>query len=142
MGTASIPICLDKESVVVGRLMSGSGEEPVHVCDGTVFLEPMVRAGAPCGCPKARNDQMTASRLGTGPKPDVCLRFRLAEEPEVGLVSLISHSWQCFDSVRAALNAAADRDGVQWKLVLRNTAHTTRSGLVVSYAWPELVVAT
>lgn len=111
----------------------------LHACDGSKFLHPMPDEGKPCGCPNDPFERRVAARSGTGPRPDARLVFCLAAAPELGELSFQSSSWQFYESVESVSHEKAPTGGpVQMELVLREQRLATRSGLDVSFTYPEV----
>ncbi|MEU0112880.1 hypothetical protein ABZ137_03940 [Streptomyces bobili] len=111
----------------------------VHVCDGSRFLKPMLEEGKPCGCPDDFFERRAAARTGVGPRPDVSIVFRLAAAPEIGDLQFTSSAWQLFESLESVSSAMAQSDGaVQMVLSLRERRLETRSGVDVSFTYPEV----
>ncbi|WP_399013136.1 hypothetical protein [Streptomyces sp. FIT100] len=111
----------------------------VHACDGSRFLPPMLDEGKPCGCPDDPFERKAAARSGAGPRPDARLVFCLAAAPELGELSFQSSAWQLYESLES-LSHKVERTGgpAQMELVLREQRLATRSGLDVSFSYPEV----
>lgn len=111
----------------------------VHACDGTRYLPPMLDEGAPCGCPDNPFERRAAARSGAGPRPDARLDFCLAAAPGLGEFSFRSSAWQFYESLESVSHKMERTAGpVQMELVLREQRLATRSGLDVSFTYPEV----
>jgi len=68
---------------------------PIRKCDGQTISYPEDSAGEPCECSKFSSlaDRKAAAERGTGCQPDITVRFRLAENPELGIFEFKSGSW-------------------------------------------------
>ncbi|MFD5254696.1 hypothetical protein ACFWM5_17870 [Streptomyces bobili] len=111
----------------------------VHACDGTRYLPPMVDEGAPCGCPDNPFERRAAARSGAGPRPDARLVFCLAAAPKLGEFSFRSSAWHFYESLESVSHEVERTAGpVQMELVLREQRLATRSGLDVSFTYPEV----
>lgn len=136
-----IAVNVDGPRSVVNRLVAGERHSPTHVCDGSIFLDPMDIAGHPCGCPESVFARKAAARSGRGPKPDACLEFRLAAAPDAGLFGLLSSSWAFFESLSAAVGTIESADDkARMEIRLQRRIATTRSGMAVSYVHPAFSI--
>src|SRR5699024_11357030 len=72
--TCALPI----SAITSKMVLWGMGGVKIHECDGVEFLDEK-RYGQPCGCPALLAERKDAARDGHGPKPEVSVRFRLAE---------------------------------------------------------------
>ncbi|MFF7802966.1 recombination directionality factor [Streptomyces olivaceus] len=121
------------------RLTLENQEGLVHACDGSRVLPPMPEEGKPCGCPDDLFARRAAARSGAGPSPDTRLAFCLAAAPELGCFSFQSSAWQLYESLESVIHASRRADGpVQMELALREQRKATRSGLDVSFTYPEV----
>lgn len=94
----SVSVILE-EGDIRNRLVLGSVESPVHICDGERLLAPMSNAGEMCGCSMLPHARRAAARLGEGPSPDTHLALRLECAPELGKFLFASTSWEFAESV-------------------------------------------
>ncbi|MFE7837518.1 hypothetical protein ACFU53_16210 [Streptomyces sp. NPDC057474] len=109
-----------------------------HVCNGSTFLAPGRGAGDLCGCPDDLFERKAAARVGTGPRPDASLVFRLAVAPKVGDLSFASSAWQLYESLEAVSTETEGAEGVvRMVLSLRERRLVTRSGADVAFTYPE-----
>ncbi|MFE7319041.1 hypothetical protein ACFU7T_38965 [Streptomyces sp. NPDC057555] len=128
-------IAVITDGPLVNRLLLTHGGEVIHTCDGFHFLEPMPKAGQPCGCPASDFARKAAARSGYGPVPDLRITFRLAAAPEAGRFLVTSSSWDLAASLRGT---SGDPLGARRELSLDRKVITTRSGMTVSYVSPVL----
>ncbi|WLW56863.1 hypothetical protein [Streptomyces sp. YU58] len=121
------------------RLALESERGLVHACDGSRSLPPMPDEGQPCGCPDDPFERKAAARAGAGPRPDARVIFRLAAAPGLGELSFQSSAWQFYESLESVSHKVKRTGGpVQMELVLREQRLATRSGLDVSFAYPDV----
>ncbi|GLW74944.1 hypothetical protein Kpho02_72410 [Kitasatospora phosalacinea] len=119
--------------------MIARGHQGAHVCDGVRLLEPATVAGVACGCPPTWRQRRAASRAGQGPKPEITVRFRLAEALEIGYFDLVSSSWTLIKDIEvvAAALRASGSPPMAWLGVDRGV-FTTAEGVEVTGRWPTL----
>ncbi|MGP3948564.1 recombination directionality factor [Streptomyces sp. 7N604] len=137
----SIVVNVDSNAFMTNRMVLRDGQDCIHVCDGSKYLEPMPEVGAPCGCSADIFERKAAARSGSGPKPDARLTFRLAAVPEVGALSFASSSWEFSESL-GLVSREMERVGgpVQLMLSLQEKRLATRSGLDVTFTRPAVTV--
>lgn len=110
--SARVSILVDGADAITSRMVLwGANGTRIHVCDGVEFLEPEERRGQPCGCPALLAERKAAAKAGYGPKPDVSVRFRLAERPELGYFRFSSASWDLVRVLHEIENALDAVDG-------------------------------
>ncbi|MEW2134328.1 hypothetical protein [Streptomyces sp. NPDC005435] len=135
----SIAVIVANKTRVRRRLTLQNERGLVHACNGSRFLPPMPDEGEVCGCPDDPFERKAAARSGAGPRPDGRLVFCLAAAPELGEFSFKSSTWQFYESLESASREVERTDGpVQMELVLREQRLATRSGLDVSFTYPEV----
>ena len=136
-GRERIPILVRGMEAVLFRMVSQGAGEAFHVCDGAEYLEPSSRRGRPCGCPRTLRERKAAAASGRGPRPEVQLRFRLAELPELGMFGLRTGSWDVVEELPGLERALCAAKGpVECDLRYAFVEFTTRSGIDVSYRRP------
>ena len=112
-------------------------EGALEVCDGAEYLEPASRRGRPCGCPRTLRERKAAAASGRGPRPEVQLRFSLAELPEPGTFGLRTGLWDVVEELPGLERALCAAKGpVECDLRYAFVEFTTRSGIDVSYRRP------
>jgi len=143
--SAKVDVIIDGAEVVTSRMVLwGMGGVRIHECDGVEFLDED-RRGQPCGCPALLADRKAAARAGHGPKPEVSVRFRLADDPELGVFRFQSSSWDLvkdLHNVENALDAVgtAARASLALELVEFTPKGGAMKGRLVSYRKPVVKV--
>lgn len=147
--TSSVSIIIDNSdgenpAITSKMVLWGMGGVKIHECDGVEFLDEK-RYGQPCGCPALLAERKDAARDGHGPKPEVSVRFRLAENPELGMFRFQSASWDLVRVLHEIENALDDVDGpARATLRLEPVEFTAKSGQMagrkVSYRKPSIRV--
>ena len=143
--TDTLPVIISSPEAISARLVLwGMGGVPIHECDGVAFLDED-RRGQPCGCPELLAERKAAAKRGHGPKPDVQVRFKLANDPELGEFRFHSASWDfltylhIYQEELEAVGGPAKCD-----LVLEHVSFVPKSGDMagrqVSYRRPVLRV--
>lgn len=136
-----IEILLDgPDAVRTGMALWSRTGKIIHACDGMVYTEGE-EAGKPCGCPSSLKDKKDADKAGTGPEPNISIKFRLADDPDLGYFNFRTGSWSMAVEIDKAEQALAKLDGVAkaW-LSLELVEYTTKAGRNVSYRKPVLTV--
>ncbi|MFB6552654.1 hypothetical protein [Streptomyces sp. NPDC056405] len=134
-----IMVIVPRVAHVRRRLTLEKQQGLVHACDGSRVLPPMPDEGEPCGCADDPFARRAAARSGAGPSPDARLTFCLAAAPELGGFSFQSSAWQLYESLESVFHESTRADGsVQMELALRERRMATRSGLDVSFTYPEV----
>jgi len=143
--TDTLPVIISSPDVISARLVLwGLGGVRIHECDGVTFLDED-RRGQPCGCPELLAERKAAAKAGRGPKPDVQIRFRLADDPELGEFRFHSASWDFLSYLHLYQEDLAAVGGpARCDLVLENVSFVPKSGEMagrtVSYRRPVLRV--
>jgi hypothetical protein len=89
----------NKVDVIVEKVFSSmtlwGRAGPIRKCDGQTLSYPEDQAGEPCECAKFTSlaDRKAAAERGTGCQPDITIRFRLAEAPDLGIFEFKTGSW-------------------------------------------------
>jgi hypothetical protein len=140
----SVEIVIDSADDIDAKRIKWGANGPEHVCDGRVFVDSEEDTGQPCGCPPTLREAKEASRRkrNPGPRPYVTVRFRLAEDPELGLGELNATAWDFAEAVYGVQNKL-DRIGEPALCVLRLnhvSYYSQRLDKDVSYRHPEIVV--
>ena len=67
----------------------------IRRCDGETIFYPKESAGTPCVCAGAATmqERKAAAQAGTGCQPEVIIRFRLADAPDLGVFKFVTGSW-------------------------------------------------
>jgi hypothetical protein len=138
--------CVITDAREVDILLSGPEELEVgwhrqsgHACDGSSQHDD--RGSRPCACPLDLADRKAATRAGGGCRPRVRLRFRLLEDPGLGVFSFSSGNWAFAEQTSDALaSLGGDRRMACARLSLQRTSHRLRSGTTISHTRPVLVL--
>jgi len=122
----------------------GMGGVVIHHCDGVYYLDED-QEGQPCGCPPLFADRKAAAKAGKGPKPDIRVRFRLADAPELGTFEMRSSSWDMARVVHMYEDALEGVGGPALvALALETVSFVPKGGPMkgrtVSYKRPSLTV--
>lgn len=115
-----------------------------HHCDGIELLAPEEDKGKPCGCPQTFKERRALAKRG-GPKPNVDLRFKLQEDPELGVFRLVSASWDLVWDLQNILDDLEDIDGpARCDLAIKMKSFVPKAGPManqtVTYPRPVLDV--
>lgn len=143
--TDTLPVIIAGPEAISARLVLwGLGGVRIHECDGVTFLDED-RRGQPCGCPELLAERKAAAKAGRGPKPDVQVRFRLANDPELGEFRFHSASWDFLTYLHIYQEELEAVGGpAKCNLVLENVSFVPKSGDMagrqVSYRRPVLRV--
>jgi hypothetical protein len=108
-----------------------------RVCNGAAQDK-----GCPCACPSTLAQRRSVAKQGRGCKPLVELRFRLLDDPALGTFILLSDDWSFVEMVIEALAALKGTDhSTIARLAIQRTLHTLRSGRVLAYTRPTLIIS-
>ncbi len=136
--SSELCISLDGRGPISMRLMHRVAGRTVHLCDGRSVLDSTDR-GARCGCPASWDARRLRARAGSGPRPHVRVRFRLANLPNAGVFEFSTTSWDFAEAVQRELgevgHEGGSRDGV---IGIDSIRFPARTGLEVSYCRPVL----
>lgn len=134
-----VGVVLDREDVALRMVLTrgryGAG-------DGRLLPQPHPADGPQCACLRFWRGRKEAARTGGGPFPECTVTFRLLGAPALGYFTMTSSSWDFAVSiphVQAELASDGRRSQV-CRLRLVREERTTRSGQVVTYRRPELLV--
>lgn len=129
-----------------------NGSTLVHHCTGTHFLsDPPGKGvkGDECGCPETIRERKQAARDKWGPRPDIRVRFRLADDQELGTGEMKTGSWDLSGELESYLAArlahAEERDPageIAAELYIKTVEFVIKNGkskgTTVSYQYPSL----
>ncbi|MER5886825.1 hypothetical protein ABT160_23625 [Streptomyces sp. NPDC001941] len=137
----SVKVIIDGTSAIRSRMVLWGRQGPIHECDGVSFLGPEEDKGKPCGCPELLADRKAAAKSGRGPAPSIEIRFRLADDPDLGIFRFVSGSWELV-KVLHELEDKLDRVGEPALCTLRLelVEFQTKSGIDVAYRKPVVDV--
>lgn len=135
----------DAPAVTSKMVLWGMGGVKIHECDGVEFLSPDERKGQPCGCPALLADRKAAAKAGHGPKPEVSVKFKLADDPDLGYFRFQSSSWdlvRVLHELENALDAVGGpaRASLSLELVEFVPKGGPMKGRTVSYRKPVVKV--
>lgn len=143
--TPKVDVVISGSSAITARMVLWSAQgQPIHECDGMEFLDED-RKGEPCGCPPLMAERKDQARKGIGPKPSVSVRFRLADDPELGIFRFQSSSWDLvrdLHNVENALDSVGGpaRASLTLELVEFVPKNGAMAGRTVSYRKPVIRV--
>lgn len=89
-------VVADSPSALDSDYKKWDGGQLTHHCDGDAFLSHPVNEdliGSPCGCPRLFQERKDAANAKIGPKPDIWLTCRLADDPDLGTFRFRTGSW-------------------------------------------------
>ena len=88
----SVPVIVEK---VFSSMTLWGRSGPIRKCDGATISYPEDSAGQACECSKYGSlaERKAAAERGTGCQPDITIRFRLAEAPDLGVFEFKTGSW-------------------------------------------------
>lgn len=138
----SVEIVIEGADDLRSRMALYGQAGPIHVCDGAYHVPGHPnedKIGEPCGCPRSLADRKAEAKAGTGPKPDITLKFRLASEPDLGYFLFTTGSWSLVNDlgeIERGLEAAPVRAVLRLELV----EYTTKKGRDVSYTRPVIEI--
>lgn len=136
----AVPIIIEGPEDLRSRMALYGLQGPIHLCDGAYFLDEE-NAGEPCGCPRELTKRKELAKSGKGPKPDIRLRFRLADDPELGLFLFSTGSWSLVNDLPELEAALESADGpVRADLALTFVEYDTKAGRHVEYHRPEITI--
>jgi len=129
-----------------------NGSTLVHHCTGTHFLsDPPGKGvkGDECGCPETIRERKTAAKDKWGPRPDIRVRFQLADDRELGTGEMKTGSWDLSGELESYLAAkladAEKRDPsgeIAAELYIKTVEYVSKSGprkgKTTSYQYPSL----
>ncbi|WP_156206117.1 recombination directionality factor [Streptomyces lycii] len=103
--TVEVPILLDgPDAIDVPLIQWGPNKQPIHICDGVTMLGPDKEdIGKPCGCPRELKQRKQLARKGRGPKPEIKVWFRLAEDEDLGRGYVKSNAWDFLLNLRTVV---------------------------------------
>lgn len=103
----SVEIVINGPEDVEDKLIKWGRGGPEHECDGETFLSPDEDKGNPCGCPTSLKARKAAARKGRGPSPAITIRFRLADDMELGQGKFLGTAWSLAEVVHTLKNDLA-----------------------------------
>ncbi|MFI6444692.1 hypothetical protein [Kitasatospora sp. NPDC050543] len=127
---ASVSIIIDSADALTSdmRLYGSVGSEPIHWCDGVEFLDDEQK-GQPCGCPALLVDRKLLAKSGKGPKPNLGIKFRLADDPDLGIFRARFGAWDLAKVWHEILQALDDVGGpARARLSLETVEFTIKTG--------------
>ncbi|MFE5828707.1 hypothetical protein ACFQ8W_00300 [Streptomyces sp. NPDC056508] len=143
----TVAIIIEADGVDASFKQFAPGAGLIHHCDGFEYLSPEEDKGTPCKCPTLIAERKLAADKMRGPKPSVDVKFRLQDDPELGIFRFNSGSWKLVE-VLGGLFAELDKypgRQVRATLTIENVSYTPqkgpRAGQEVSYNKPVIRVA-
>ncbi|MCI3271040.1 recombination directionality factor [Streptomyces cylindrosporus] len=108
--TDAIEVVVDA-SKIESKLIQWADGLPIHECDGSKYLSPEDDKGKPCGCPKLLDERKDLARQRRGPKPNIVLPLRLAQDEELGLGKYTATAWSFAEDLPYTMRALQRIDG-------------------------------
>jgi hypothetical protein len=137
----AVQVVVNGPQAIESRLILWGRNGPIHECDGVNFLSPEEDKGRPCGCPPLLADRKAQARSQRGPAPHTTIRFRLAEDLDLGEGSFSSTSWDLLTVLHEVENDLEAIGGeALCELRLELVEYTTKAGRHVMYRKPVLEV--
>jgi hypothetical protein len=141
---SAVPVILSGPDAITMDMKLWINGMLMHHCDGNKFLSgDDVTVGDTCGCPSTYSERKSRAKTFQGPKPSIEIRFRLADDPELGLFKFVTGSWDfayVLHQVDAALEDAAGEAVAD--LTLEAVSFVAKNGPMkgktVSYTKPVL----
>ena len=131
--TDNVGIIVDGPDAISAKMVLWANGIKFHECDGVSFLNEDQR-GQPCGCPTTLQERKELARSGRGPKPEVSVKFRLADDPELGYFRMQTGSWDLVKTLHIIEGKLANIGGPALaKMYLNHVEYTTKKGREVSY---------
>ena len=138
----SVEVLVEPNAIHTGMVLYGRAGA-IRRCDGETMTYPAESKGQPCACASFSSlaDRKAAAANGTGCSPEIIIRFRLANEPDLGEFKFVTGSWSMardIVQVEAALRAC---EGTQKAtLSLEHVEFTTKEGQKRSFTKPVLAL--
>ncbi|MFB7665645.1 hypothetical protein ACFC1R_17095 [Kitasatospora sp. NPDC056138] len=138
---AAMPVVLDGLSAVYGDWKLWNRSKLVHHCDGAKFLSPENKVGQPCGCPPLLAERRQAAKDFRGPSPSITIRFRLADDYELGVFKFQTGMWAMEEQLPNIKKLLENIDGdALCSLEMERVDFVTKKGRNVCYYKPVLRV--
>jgi hypothetical protein len=141
--SAKIPVILDGPKAISSDMKLWNRGKLVHHCDGVDFLSHAdeKRIGTACGCPTLFAERKQAARDYMGPAPAINVRFRLADDPDLGVCHFQTTSWTLAEVLHEHDDALRRIGGeALGELSIELVEYTTKKGRHVEYLKPVLKV--
>ncbi|MFF8473867.1 hypothetical protein [Streptomyces sp. NPDC015414] len=98
-------------SKIESKLIQWADGLPIHECDGSKYLSPEEDKGKPCGCPKILAERKDLAKQRRGPKPNIVIPLRLAQDEELGLGKYTATAWSFAEDLPYTMQALSKIDG-------------------------------
>jgi hypothetical protein len=145
--SSSVQIVLDGPKSITSDMKLWNRGKLVHHCDGVDFLSHSDenKVGKPCGCPTLFAERKQAARDYMGPSPSINVKFRLAEDLDLGLCHFQTTSWTLVEVLHEIENDLRNVGGealaeLRIELVEYTLKKGPRKGQNVSYLKPVVKV--
>ncbi|MEV8056559.1 hypothetical protein AB0P37_08530 [Streptomyces antimycoticus] len=139
----SVQVVINNADAVTFRMALYGMQGPIHLCDGYTFVDPEdAQFGKPCGCPADLRAKKDGAKAGKLPKPDIAVKFHLADAPDRGMFRLMTGSWdflKTLETVWADLDAVGGPALCTLKLDLVDF-WSDNLGKQITYRRPQLIV--
>ncbi|MFD8318904.1 recombination directionality factor [Kitasatospora purpeofusca] len=132
--TNSVPIIISGPDAIRFDMKHWINGKLAHHCNGVTFLSPDEDKGVACGCPKTIAERKERAKNERGPKPDIRLTFRLADDPTLGLFEYKTSGWTLLDDLHSIFKGLDAVGGAALaQLNNEHVEYTTKAGREVSY---------
>ena len=125
---ASVDVIVEK---IFSSMTLWGRNAPIRKCDGATISYPEESKGESCECAKftSMSDRKAAAERGTGCAPDIAIRFRLADAPDLGVFEYKTGSWSLARDIGDVERTLADLgDRATGTLTLTPVEFTTSEG--------------
>ncbi|WP_181009009.1 hypothetical protein [Streptomyces sp. SM12] len=141
----SVGIVIDGSNSIKADMRQYANSQLFHHCDGVEYLSPEEKRGNPCGCPRLFAERKELAKAG-GPKPNIDIRFKLAEDVNLGYFRFVTGSWDMVKALGDLTDNLSDAQGpVRAELRIEPVSFTAKSGpragQVITYNRPVIEVA-
>lgn len=145
-GDYAVDTPLDRISVVVdvskieSKLIQWADGLPVHECDGSKYLSPDEDKGQPCGCPKILAERKEKSKQRRGPKPNIVIPVRLANDEGLGTGKYTATAWTFAEDFPDTMRELSKIDGEALCVLRLEYIEWEKNGEMKSFIKPCLDV--
>jgi hypothetical protein len=139
----SVNIILDPKDGIHSAMSLYGRAGAIRRCDGETLTYPTEQKGQPCACASMQSlsERKAAAQNGTGCSPEINVRFRLADAPDLGVFRFVSGSWSfAKDIVEVEANLARFDGPVRATLALEPVSFTTKEGQNRSFTKPVVTI--
>ena len=139
---SSVDVLVEPNAIHSGLVLYGRAGA-IRRCDGETITYPPEMKGQPCPCASFKDlaERKAAAQAGTGCQPEIVIRFRLADAPDIGVLKFVTGSWTMardIGEVEARLSSAESTQKAT--LSLEHVEFTTREGAKRQFTKPVLTL--